>query len=1053
MAVTRVRLYLILAVGFILRLVFISSEGFKNDISSFESWALTLASHPLSQFYSKAGFADYPPGYFYVLWAVGHIYAPFAQAGDLPLLKWLVKMPAILMDLVDGALLFALVRRFASDRWALAAAALFVFNPAMIFISAVCGQVDSIAAGLALLAVYLVLRSGDEQEGFSWPIFGAWIAIASSMLVKPQAALLVPLFLVFAFVSPQQLRRRLTATAAGIAGALLLAYIVAVPFHPAADPVAVFRWLYEKYEFGKNVYPFNSVNAFNLWTIKWPFWQPDSQTVWFLPQWAWGLLLLGAASILTLVRYAQIRTDRALLESAALLELAFYMLSTRMHERYVFDGLTFVIAAIPFARRYLWSALILSTTLFVNLGYSYYYLTVVTKHVPNVNPFDLIPIVTHPLSLLNVLVFFFLGYVFLGSDAGADAMARPYAADLPKPRTWFDPREGLASMRWPLDYLAAGAIGAFSFVLSFVNYWLPNKKYFDEIYFARAAEEYLTHKYIYENTHPPLTKLIITLSTMLFGGMHGGDNPHGWRFLDVLFGAIVVVILYAFAKRITRSTLFASCAALLLTFDGMHFVQSRIATPEGIVIVFSLGTLYAFYRYWIASQSTVRRYEGLRRGDRIFYSGLAAAVGGFALSALVCVPTHQSRAAFVVTGLYFALGIYLLVRLWLVPKILGASGDFASYPDGSFLLRDGQASRLHTADGGSIDSARKTPAAGTLTQADRRGLVLRDEDLEIAYDRAGTAAYRTPVGTAVFSPGLLENESGEREQGRHATAWLVAFTVLLGLLVGSKWYGVMAYGVSFVVIIGVWLQRYLNPKRAKVWGNPFGFRLDVALTAIVFISMTVYVLIWIPDFIRQIEIKNITDLVYRQYTMFEYHDTLKATHPYQSVWWQWPLDLRPIAYYWNDLRSGLNASLPNACCVAEIISLPNPILLWFGLFTVPVVGYLGWRERDKGYALLVLAYLLQWLPWSRSPRITFAYHFYVDIPLICLCNAIVLQRLWHWGDFNKDAQLFSRIGVAAYVVAVGVAFVWFYPILAGVPLHWDQWNARMWHGLMGNDWI
>ena len=53
----------------------------------------------------------------------------------------------------------------------------------------------------------------------------------------------------------------------------------------------------------------------------------------------------------------------------------------------------------------------------------------------------------------------------------------------------------------------------------------------------------------------------------------------------------------------------------------------------------------------------------------------------------------------------------------------------------------------------------------------------------------------------------------------------------------------------------------------------------------------------------------------------------------------------------------------------------NPMILWFGLICVPWVAVLAWRERNKGYALIVLTYLMQWLPWIRSPRITFAYHF------------------------------------------------------------------------------
>jgi dolichyl-phosphate-mannose--protein O-mannosyl transferase len=610
-------------------------------------------------------------------------------------------------------------------------------------------------------------------------------------------------------------------------------------------------------------------------------------------------------------------------------------------------------------------------------------------------------------------------------------------------RSWFNPREGLASMVWPLDYVLSSLFGIISFFVSYVNYWLPNEKIFDEIYFARAGEEYLTGKYIYENTHPPLTKLIITFSIMLFGGMPGGDNPHGWRFLDVVFGAIVIVIIYAFAKRLTRSTLFSCFAAIIFTADGMHFVQSRIATPEGIVIVFSLGTLYAFYRYWIASQSTVRKFEP-GTIQRAAVAAIGAIVLGFALSALTNSLGHGSFASLVVFTVYYASGCYLALRRWIVPLFMKADGEIATYAEGSRMYRhDGQFA-LETPDGGVVDSQKKNAAAGTASRVVKGDLVYKEGEATITYARDGSVAYATPAGSATYSPGRLVDDEGETEQGRHATGWLIAFTLLLGALVASKWYGVMAYGVSFVVIAAVWLQRYLREGKLKRWGNPYGFRLDLAIAAIVFLSMTVYLCVWIPDLVRQVDIKNLSDLVYRQYSMFMYHDTLKATHPYASQWWTWPLDLRPIAYYWKDLRSGLLANSPTACCVAEVVSLPNPLIMWFGLICVPLVAYLAWRERNKGYTLLVLAYLLQWLPWSRSPRLAWIYHFYVDVPLIVLCNVIILQRLWNWDFTDNNARLIARVGVCGYVAAVVIAFIYFYPILAGIPLPWNQWNARMW---------
>ena len=1037
MTTVRLRLGLLLLAAFVIRLFFIGDQGFKNDIESFEAWALTLTTHPLAQFYASTKFVDYPTGYFYILWIVGHIYSAISPQGNFDVLRVLVKMPAILMDLADGALLYLLVRRYASERWALGAAAFFVLNPAVIFISASWGQVDSVAAGLALAAAYLLLRSADFPDGFAWRIPVAWLLLAYSLLIKPQAAVLVPLFVAFAFVSPEFRSRRVMATAAGIVAAIAFAFLLTVPFHPTANPVAALSWLYQRYEVGKDVYAVNSVNAFNLWSIVHPFWQPDSQLIAVWPQYLWGVVLAGIAVVLILVRYVQARTEQAFVEAAALCTLAFFLLSTRMHERYMFDGLLFTIAAAPIARRYAWAAAIFSVTLFVNLFYSLTYLTVVIQSVPGVNPRDMWPYATHPLSALNVLVFFYLGYVYLGQTAQEMPAAKPAAGGEPsltdafmeplrglRTRAWFDPREGLARMLWPVDYGLAALFGIISFVLSYVNYWVPKGKIFDEIYFARAAEEYLSHKYIYENTHPPLTKLIITVSTMLFGG----DNAHGWRFLDVVFGAFAIVLIYMFAKRLTRSTLFASFAAIIFTADGMHFVQSRIATPEGIVVVFALGALYAFYRFWIASQSTLRAFEP-QTLSRAGVSALAALAGGFVLSAIATLPFHQSRAAFFVTGFYLACGLYLLLRLAIVPRFFGRTGEFGSYAEGSRLLRQSGSATLETPDGQAVRG---------------KPLQLTQDDLKVGYNRDGSVRYETPAGAATYSPGLVTVDGVRAQEGRHAGAWLIVFTILLGALVASKWYGVMAYGVSFVVIVLVWLQRYWYAGKLKTWGNPYGFRLDVTIAATLFLSMTVYLLVWVPDFIRQIEIKSLTDLVYRQYSMFMYHDTLKATHPYASAFWTWPLDLRPIAYYWNDSRMGVAASLSTACCVAEIISLPNPFILWPGLACVPIVAFLAWRERNKGYALLVIAYLLQWLPWWRSPRITFIYHFYVDIPIIVLCNVIVLQRIWQIGEASADGKWLSRIVVFGYVAAVVAAFVWFYPVLAAVPIPWDHWSARMW---------
>jgi dolichyl-phosphate-mannose--protein O-mannosyl transferase len=1077
----------LLLLGLLLRLAFVHNEGFSTDISTYAAWAVGLSEHGFAKFYSLIGFADYPPGYFYILAVVGYFWHAFFAAHDhtFAILRTLVKVPAILADIGVGVLLYVLVRRFAGSAFGLAAAGLYLLNPATLYISAAWGQVDSISGFFALLAVYCLVRichpersavggeSKDEARAELYWIVGAWLAFTYSLLIKPQAAVLAPLLIAFAFVDPQRWRARLTATGIGIFASLLLALLLTEPFHPS-NPVEAFVWLGQRYVFGFGVYPFNSVNAFNLWALRGTLWLPDSQYILLLPQSLWGGLLVVAALTLIVWRYVQARSSQALLEGCAIAALAFFVLATRMHERYSFNGLLFTIACIPFARRYVAGAVALSIVLFANLIYSLQYLHVVTGNVAGVNSQNLWGPWTTALSLLAVGTFFWLGYQYLGTGelrfgeraipAGAPAIPAPEETSwMAGVRHWFDPREGLMAMRAPLDYVIMGVLGVGNFVLSFIGYWWPPDKVFDEIYFARAGEEYLQNLRIYENTHPPLSKLLITLSMMLFGGMpkgHGlggwaafnafighlsnGDNSYGWRFLDVVFGALVVMLLYVFAKRITGSTFFATLTALLLTFDGMHFVQSRIATPEGFVVFFATLAVYAFYRFWISSQVGQRSYVQVPAAA--FAAGALSTLGAGLIIALIGrVIFGFDASATIVATLYVASGLYLLVRYVAFRSFFADGRRELTYSEGSYALRDDASTTLYAADGGTIDSRGKIQR-GAVSQAKGGTLVYRDDPLAIEYRRDASVIYETPEGEATYAEDEIHAEPDGVEKGRASKVWLVAFTVALGCLVSAKWYGVMGFGVSFVVLTLVWLQRLFFRKEPTLWGNPRGFRLDGALATIVFVSATVYALVWVPDLARHSadpsEIHNLNDLVYRQYSMYEYHHNLVATHPYSSRWWEWPIDYLPIAYFYQDHRK--DTSNPNGCCIYEITSLPNPLILWFGLLTVPWVAVLAWRERNKGYALIVITYLLQWLPWFGSPRLTFAYHFYVNIPLICLCNTILLQRLWQWSRRREKLRWLGGLGVGAYTGAAALAFVYFYPILSAHPLAWSAWHQRMW---------
>ncbi len=1076
----------ILALGLIIRLLFLGSDGFHNDLAAFESWALTLRDNPPWAFYARSGFSDYPPGYFVVLWVLAKIYALLPgsslDAGHgWALLKVLVKLPAIGMDIVDAGIVYAIVRRYAVERVALLAAAVFAFNPAAIFVSAYWGQVDSVSWGLVLIALWLLLRAGDDASKTVPRLVWVWLAFGFSLLIKPQAATIGLLLLAYPFANADAAvrRRRLAGTGAGLLAALLLAYGTGVLFGAGTNPVGVFGWLLGRYAFGSGVYAYNTVNAFNLYALRQPFWQPDAQplVIFGHPLGSlalWGVALVLASSLLVVGRYLQRRDERALVEGAMILALAFFALATRMHERYVYGAFLLAMPLIGLGRTGLWSALLLSLTTYLNLAYSFAYQTVMEAHTPGIDVTNLWPLVSHPAALANVALFFYLGYRYLGTAepqaAGRtelSALALPAAAEgsrlgglvaalRAQLRGWFDPREGTVRLT-RTDWFAMGGFVLVAFAVAIVNLAWPAEKIFDEVYFARAGEEYLKGVPQFEWTHPPFTKLLIALSIALFG-----DNSFGWRCLNVVIGALQIAVVYAFAKRLTASTRFAALAALLLTFDGFHFVEQRISTGEITISTLILIVLYAFYRYWLAAQIRIERLVAGRFG-RPFWLTLAAGVPVAAVFAwlvnlapanhatpiangiwpTVIDPAHApswttAYAASFLTGaggdfayahlqafLYVMLGFYLLARI-VVPKRLPAAGEQVSYADGT---------TVRPAAGKPV----VTPPPGAAAAA----------GLRVDYGRDGTMRYATPEGTAEFSPGGTLRVDGEPvSTARSAALWLGVLAVSMGFLLSSKWNGFFDLGIVFVAAALVWAQRFVRGR--ALYGNPYGFPLDVVIGLLLFVPATIYALSYIPMYVLGGG-HNLTDLMSLQWQMFNYHSHVTGTHPYMSVAWQWPIMQIPISYYYHDFRTGLAASNSAACCVAEILALPNPLVFLLGLVSVPFVGWLAWRERNKGYALLVIAYFLQWLPWFHSPRMLFEYHFFPNLALIVLCDVVLVQRFVRRFEPRR-----ANWYVGGYAVAVIAMFAYFYPVLAGVPVTYDAWHARMWPdelGIPNTSWI
>lgn len=398
--------------GLAIRLYFAPQAGHVADLSIFSHWATLAAANPWTQLYQKTN-ANYPPGAMLFFELVGRGYRAWVKEDPGGAYQRVaLKLPAILFDVLGGFVTYALARRFVAHRLALAAAAIFVLNPAVIYDSAYWGQNDSITAVSALGAVALLIAGRREA---------AWCVLAFAVLNKPPVLVLAPLFALEPFLAPPAERGgRLRSTVVGIAAAFAVAYLIAIPFYANHNIVAVFKRLVAATINGSGLYPYNSANAFNVYALFGRFFEPDSTRVLGVPLKDWGYALFLAALVLVLRAYARRRTDRALLEASFLTMLGLFLFLTEMHERYLIYALTLIPVLAVLERRYLWSAGVLTLTQWLSLEYSMVYMWLSsTRRVPGLDQSEFEPVLIRLCSLANLGVFGVCGSAYVKVDAPA----------------------------------------------------------------------------------------------------------------------------------------------------------------------------------------------------------------------------------------------------------------------------------------------------------------------------------------------------------------------------------------------------------------------------------------------------------------------------------------------------------------------------------------------------------------------------------------------------------------------------------------------------------
>ncbi len=175
---------------------------------------------------------------------------------------------------------------------------------------------------------------------------------------------------------------------------------------------------------------------------------------------------------------------------------------------------------------------------------------------------------------------------------------------------------GLRRLEDPLIGWAASL--SITVVALFLRLWklgTPHSFEFDETYYAKDAwslwhfgyaRDYLNNdggvanKHILAGqttdlwkpnasmvVHPEVGKWLIGIGEKLFG-----FTPLGWRVVPAVVGALMILVMIRFARRLTGSTLLGCIAGVLLAFDGLEFVLSRLALLDIFVAFFLLCAVH-----------------------------------------------------------------------------------------------------------------------------------------------------------------------------------------------------------------------------------------------------------------------------------------------------------------------------------------------------------------------------------------------------------------------------------------------------------------------------
>ena len=1000
----------LLGVLFIFKLILAAYyKGFEVDMNCFYSWSDMVYDGGIGNIYSNGAFTDYPPGYMLILYVVEAISRLFSIETASVASRVMIKLVPILADLGAGFFIWKMAKNKFSEGSSCLLAGLYVISPAILMDSSVWGQTDSVYTLCIILVCYLCMKEKRIQ---------AYFVFMLGVFIKPQMLIFAPI-LIWTIAEQVFLKdfswKKFTTDLIGGVCAIGSFLVALIPFG--------FGEVINQYIETLGEYKYATVNAYNFWALMGQNWAEQSKKFLFFPMEVWGTIIIILSVILSgyvFFKLAKKDDKSRYFLSPAIVIGTMFLFSVRMHERYLFPILVLLIVAfvIKPARELYGTFVGFAFVFFLNVGHVY------KAYATNQS------IAGGFIGFVSLLTIGVYGYMWFAvfREGGTLPFVEAIKSKGRKTLQTFvsEKKEDVSKERVPrekfkirttrvmpkftnADWAVLLGIVFFYGAIAIANLGsmnVPETEYkftqdqeivldlgdvkkvntifmYNGHYEGRRFQVDVSQDGVnYENCGEMKSDAVFKWNSLAKSDGQGSyDLANDYRYIKIkALDSEAPIREIAILNENNEVLTPVNAAEFLELFDEQDTMEYPVTWRTG-----------TYFDEIYHARTAEEMVEGV-----YCYENTHPPLGKWFMSLGIRI-FGMNPFGWRIMGTLFGIG--MLPLLYLFARRLFDGKTWAA----------GVATALFAFDFMHFTQTR-------IATIDVYGTFFIIAMFYFMYRYSQMSFYDTPL-KKTFVP-------------------LLGAAISMGLGCASKWTAVYAAAGMALFFFSTIVRRWREYKVAKK--DPNGVTdgiehqhiikvfsmytwITLAMCVLLFVMLAgiIYLISYIP-FSNGIDSMNLWDrMIKNQVDMFNYHSTLVADHPYASVWYEWPLMIRPVYYYAGTTLEGLKEG---------ISAFGNPLVWWAGVPAFFFMVYRVIRYKDRKAMFISFAYVMQLSPWLLVTRCTFAYHYFPSVPFVVFMITHTMFVL-----DNKEGKKWRR-WIYVYTGAAIVLFFLFYPVLSGTPV-------------------